>query len=447
MRAAFRQFGAPAVLLCLAMLLGGGGVQHPAEELLTEALIAVIGCLWFLKADRFGPRGTPRAAWLVAGALLILPIIQLIPLPPGVWHALPGRDLEVQSLSLVGAQNSWRPWSMTPDLTFASLLTMIPAALILLMVSALPRGGRQLAVGVIAAVALAALMVGTAMRTEAGSFLMIYGKSGNDLTGFNANHNSAADVLLIGMIAFAAWFREWNEQRRRPLPAIYGVGMTAGACLMFGVGVVMTASRAGCALLVVAIAACAIIAWPRKGFVVQAAGLGFIGVGVAAVAGFVVFWHNQAMARIISRFHIDHELRPELWKDTLVAIHQYFPFGSGMGSFVPIYMSFERLEIVSMGVANRAHNDYLELTLEAGVFGWLVVAVVVGILSAALVRNFKAPYGGARGHIVFAVSSLMIVALHSVVDYPLRNISLTIVAACCAALLLGLQEQPGSRPR
>ena len=76
----------------------------------------------------------------------------------------------------------------------------------------------------------------------------------------------------------------------------------------------------------------------------------------------------------------------------------------------------ERLEYLNDRVPNRAHNDFLEIGIEAGMLGYaMVVAAVIAVLALAL-RAWREPR--MRGQIVFGLSVLLLIALHSVVDYP-----------------------------
>src|SRR6185295_15932682 len=72
------------------------------------------------------------------------------------------------------------------------------------------------------------------------------------LNGFQANHNSAADVLLIGMVAFAATMRELEERRRSAEFRRMAMVILLSGTAVMSLGVFLTASRAGTALLVVA---------------------------------------------------------------------------------------------------------------------------------------------------------------------------------------------------
>ena len=59
------------------------------------------------------------------------------------------------------------------------------------------------------------------------------------------------------------------------------------------------------------------------------------------------------------------------------------PIGSGLGTFVPVYAMFEKPEDASPTYVNHAHNDILEVWLETGVLG----LVLMGLFVVWLVRR------------------------------------------------------------
>ncbi len=52
--------------------------------------------------------GLTRPFLVLLGALFLLPLLQLIPLPPSIWTQLPGRETAAQVDRLLG-WNVWRP--------------------------------------------------------------------------------------------------------------------------------------------------------------------------------------------------------------------------------------------------------------------------------------------------------------------------------------------------
>lgn len=434
----------PASLLALAMVLGGGGTPFPFNELLLEwAALAALGwSLWRL------PPPWPRPATVCALALTALFALQLVPLPPGLWHALPGREVERAALALVGGEQAWMPLSLSPARSLASLLSLLVPLAMLLMVAGAPLARQMVCLKVLAAVALVSVVVGAAqLGGGANSPLRFYsGAHAGYLTGFQANRNHQADVLLIGMLALAAL--------RKGTPALWrDRGREAAwwaAMLLLAGGVLLTVSRTGMALLVPT--ALGIWLWLRPGTGPGRRELVGLAVALSALAGGAWLARGSAAAgRIAARLGQGEDPRPDLWTDTLYAIAQHWPFGSGFGTFPSVFVAAERLEVVDPSRPNRAHNDYLELALEAGLPGLLLLALLSGLLIWRLIvalRGEQSPEP--RALLVFAASTLGVVALHSFVDYPLRSMALAAIVGLAAGIILappGEYTRVGARER
>lgn len=381
--------------------------------------------------------------------VVALPVLQLVPLPPALWHAFKGREVAQASLALVGAADSWRPLSLIPSRTVASLLVMAPAAAMMLMTASLPRGGRATVLAVVTAVAVLGLLAGAGqMAGGEGNAFRFYDADVGFLNGFQANHNSAADVLLIAMVGFAATVRELAEYRQRMrLARGFRLGLVLAASLLFSLGDFLTASRMGMALLPVAwIGVFAVV---RPWLEVDRRHWRWLGLALIllAAAGAYLIGSNHVIERVMARFDFGGEVRPQIWQDSLYAARQYFPYGAGMGTFVPVYQAAEHLEAVGTTIVNRAHNDYLELLVEAGIPGIMLLAAIGWNVSGAAIRGLRRPPAGSHGQVVFSTAALAVIALHSLVDYPLRSMSLAFVAAICAGLLMAAPGggKPGDR--
>ena len=130
-----RQTIVVALLVALAMLLGGGGSPNPSTELILQlAAIGAVSAYWWLGRGQQYPGGAGEIIAIALG-IFAIPIAQLIPLPPSIWHELPDRSREVAALSLIGAQQEWMPLSIAPARTLASLVAIVPALFLAWMVA------------------------------------------------------------------------------------------------------------------------------------------------------------------------------------------------------------------------------------------------------------------------------------------------------------------------
>jgi O-antigen ligase len=360
-----------------------------------------------------------------------------------VWTALPGRENEIAALSLVGQEASWRPISLSPGRTIASLAAIIPPVFCLYAMSRLELHERRLVLAAIVVMAIVTSLLGAIQLTAGGAGINLYPEHHVGwVTGFQANRNAAADVLLVGLLALAVLAAPYLTGSRQRLPLSMDrralTFLIGGTALFLLAATVMTGSRAGTMLvLVVGAAALAILLAGRT----PSHGLSLTRVILllcaALLAGlvFLVLSETTAIGRVGARFSDGQSVRIEIWKDTLFALKQYWPVGFGMGGFEPAMLPAERLEVLDPSIPNRAHNDFLEIGLEAGVLGYAMVAVIVILCISLAWRSWRqAP--GMRRQIIFGLGVLMVIALHSVVDYPLRSMAVASLAGVAAGMLV-----------
>jgi exopolysaccharide production protein ExoQ len=200
---------------------------------------------------------------------------------------------------------------------------------------------------------------------------------------------------------------------------------------------VFTASRMGIVLLPLALLAGIVLlrgslpAVSRRSLVALAAASALLVLGGAALVRF-----NPVLASIGGRFSFDKELRVELWRDGLYVARKHYPVGVGMGGFVPALVIDERLEVVRPAMPNRAHNEYIELGVEAGLFGLLAWGAILLIAARSGNSARRHPDWQVRTEVWFGATVLILFLLHSMVDYPFRSMSLATLGALCAGLLL-----------
>ncbi len=422
-----------AVLLLIALLFGGGGsgagianmvVQLAGLAALAANRDAVLG--FFAKA--------PRLVAALVGASLLLPLLQLVPLPPALWQALPGRDLVTQSYDLIGVKGAWHPFSLSVSRTAIAFFSLLAPLAILTLAWDLVEDQKRSLLLAVAAAGVIVVVLGAQQLATGNRLLVFYGEvvGSGDLQGTFSNRNSGAlmlDIALVALVAAVPW--------RRAAPA-WKLGAAAVALLLI-VGVALTGSRSGMLLLIVPGMLAASIWWrahdlgrgrTRAAFVL----LGFL---LAIIAGGAVLSGNHRLSQSLARFDsVEGEQRPIIWKDTIEATRRYWPLGSGIGSFDEVFQVDEALENLSYGRAGRAHNDFLESALESGVVGIALVAGWAVALAGLGYRAFRLD-GSQSGPALAAVGTFALITFQSLTDYPLRSQTLLCIAALMLALLLG----------
>ncbi|MXO85811.1 hypothetical protein GRI38_07170 [Altererythrobacter aurantiacus] len=419
-----------AAYLFAAIWLGGGGTPNPASEVVLQGIAVVLVLVFLALRPGFDDaRRVPKEAWLIAGGVLVLPLVQLVPLPPSVWQALPGRAIEQDILTQIGAEGDWRPWTIAPARTLASFLAIIPPILLMIAVTILPTVYQRKLLLVVVLSGIAMAVLGTLqLATDDRAFRFYSETHLGWITGSFANRNAAVDFFLISSLAASAIFAQ----------ARFGARGVAGFVAVQGVllaAALLTGSRAGILLLAVAlplhvaILAEAYPATRRRGFTVS------IVLTLSLVFVIIIGWGRGG--DILARFTGDGDLRSLLWCDAWQAMLAYWPWGSGIGTFQPAFLPYERLDAVDYSFPNRAHNDWLELLMEAGLFGIVLVSAILVLLIGSLRRAWqKAPLD--RPILLLAAGSLLLMGLHSMVDYPFRTMALASIGALAAGLILSI---------
>jgi O-antigen ligase len=104
---------------------------------------------------------------------------------------------------------------------------------------------------------------------------------------------------------------------------------------------------------------------------------------------------------------------------------------------------FEDLDWVGSSWVNHAHNDYLELALVAGLPAVVMIIAYFVVAGTALARRLSFPLRGQR---YAATAGIVILAGHSITDYPLRTFALLTLFAFFSALLYPSREARARRP-
>ncbi len=137
--------------------------------------------------------------------------------------------------------------------------------------------------------------------------------------------------------------------------------------------------------------------------------------------------------------------REVIAETTVEAAGAFFPYGTGLGAFSDVYRTFDK-SVYERLYVNHAHNDYLEIALELGLPGILLIALFVGWWLRQLYRCWSMNLSGANlaraGSIIIGI-----VMVHSIVDYPVRTAAIAAVFALACALMVPAPAQPTSRMR
>jgi len=441
-------FFACAFLLVACIALGGGTRQAlPAEALLQLlALPFLLLGLFGRGAREFDTRAWLCSAWLTVVALVLL--VQLVPLPSAVWTSLSGRQLLADELQLAGVELGWRPLSLDPQATLRAVLAMLAPAAVFLLAAKLNLRQRVLLLKLVLVLAIASMALGFAQLAGGSESRLRWHEvtSATNAVGPFANRNHLASLLAVCLPLSAAWLIAALRQRRQDLRA--ALTLAAGALLvLLIIGLAVTRSRSGVVLGAAAFFGVGIMVWlhrqriePGKTRPLQIRRwlllACLIGVVVSMQYGLLDLWGRLRTDPLEDR-------RWQIAANTFEAISTFGVLGTGAGSFVAVYPSVEPEDERSEYFMNRAHNDWLEWALEGGLP--LVVVILLGLVLISRLALESVRSESARAHWQSAAAiGLVLLGLHSALDYPLRTTALAAVASLLVACLLPGEDSDAS---
>ncbi len=431
----------PAGFLVLALTLGGASREAPLPNLFLQFVAALLMVACLISAAR---NRAPQP-WLVGGLIGIaifapaLTALQLLPLPPGLWTSLPGRDGVAAGFALLDISLPTAPLSLDPQATLLAVGGFLaPLAVLTLGVTlAWPTFSRALRWGVVL-MACAACLFGLAQAfLGRGGGLYLYASTNIGWpVGFFANVNHQATLMLMAMPFLAAAASHvrfgWAVgDRDMGLAAVVGA-----AAILLTTGLIAAGSEFGYWMFG-PVVALSIMVYRGRDLDWRTAGLALV-LGCVLVAGGVALWQSAIFETLgLERPAglLEEDGRAVIFPTTLEAIKAYWPVGSGLGSFEAAYPSFEDPNEVNNSFVNMAHNEYLQILMEYGAAGAVLIALGVGWWAAATIQVWLASDRDDIRLRRAASIALGVVLVHSLVDYPARTAAIACLAMACAVLM------------
>lgn len=451
------------VAVLLGALMVGGGTR---SGLLSDALLQLISIPPLLIAVarivdlplRSKTLRLVKFALIFCAALILLPLLQVIRLPSWLWALLPNRAPQIAVFAAIGHSPGWMPISISPNATMLSALSLLPPLAVFLGSLLLGYRERRLLSLLIVAFAIISSFVGLLQFSQGPSSpLRLYAITNTtEAVGFFANRNHFGALLYAALPFAAVWAvnvcakagplrgrQFWEARSIVPITSIFL------AFVIILAGEAVARSRAGMLLTMVALFGVylLIVVDRRKGARIAPAGL------ILAAASLVVLIVVQlALYRVLQTFTVDplQGSRLHFLRNTMEAAWAYLPFGSGVGTFVPVYGMFERPVDALAQYVNRAHNDFAEMFLETGLFGMSLLGLFsTWFISRTLAIWFR-PWQETGGFdcLLGRAGTLVIVLFgaHSLVDYPMRTGAITgVFALACALMFAPLSVDDGRR--
>ena len=416
------------LFLFACLLLGGSAQGVWGIFLLQAAGLSLLA--WSLNARAAQPMPQmARALLILAGCSLALAMAQIVPLPPGIWTALPGRGTVVEGLSLLKQQPDWMSLSLNPYETLeAAFALIVPIAIFTAMVRR-PEGSRRMLVAALLAATFAGCVLGVLQISGGDQWYLYRFSAFGSSTGFFANSNHMGTLLIATapfLVAMAADGADRN--RNAEVRAVIKAVAVAGAGLLI-VSIVINQSLAVQILVLPVTLAClAMAGWGRAP---NRRRILLIGALLVIVAGLAVAAFSTDRMRASTQESLS--TRTHIWETSERAIANVGLAGSGLGTFPQYYRQFEDPGSVTQTFVNHAHNDYLELIVEGGAAAGLLILLFLAWWVFAALRCWRDPEADAYARAGSVASAAIL--LHSLVDYPLRTAGIAALFAMSLALM------------
>jgi len=398
--------------------------------------VVVRGVSWALLAIAaiFAPRPRldhkPVMLFLTAGVLLT--VLQLLPLPVGVWQAMPGRAILIEAATASGQAQPWRPWSIVPSATINALASLVVPFATVMLVSIMRKDERDWLPAMMLVFISASMMIGLLQFSGAVLANPFINDTPGQTSGTLANRNHFALLMAIGCVLAPVWaFQdEGRLQWRGPL--------ASGLVLLFLLAILGSGSRAGLGLGVAGVALGAVIIGKRLQRRLQRSSRWvfptMIVTALCVIALMTLVGVSTGRSVSIGRLlatDLDQDMRGRGLPTVLAMVGDYFPFGAGFGSFDTLFRMHEPFALLKPTYFNHAHDDWLEIILDGGVIGVLFLVTALAWWAWASVHAWKSqaslPKLGSAAILLLMVASLF--------DYPARTPAFMVVLVVAAIWL------------
>lgn len=385
-------------------------------------------------------------------ALLALAVFHLVPLPPFV-HALvaPGSSrvwhpAVPEAAEVLG--RAWRPVSIDPAATSAWIA--FAAALGVLAALGAPAVAQrrviEAAAWVIVASGTLVAVYGIVARVLFGPLL--YGRfvvpTVMPFGPFVNKNHFASYVTMAAVVALGiGWGRarqaaaSADAETRKALPS--SALIAYGAAMAMLIAVLLSLSRAGAlgaAAGVGTFFVAAALARRRQRSVRAPVAIALAIAALVLLSQLPVEVYGRLGTLMRWRQETSASFRLALWGDSIRTWRQSPWLGHGFGAYaaaLPPQKSAAEIYRVE-----HAENDWLELAVEGGAAGIVLVALSLGMLIMAVARRLKACDRLTRGVVCGALGAAAGIAIHALFDFPFHIPASALLFATMVTLMAGV---------
>ena len=395
-------------------------------------------------------RPTASAGVALAGVLTIAAgLVQLVPLPSSLLAAVDPHACEYVRVMRLGSDpGACAATQITVDPRATAVGLAVAAGAVLLFwacVNLFAASGIRrtihavLVVGIIVGIAAAIHQSMYAGRAYWWKPIELAGNARLETFGPFVNRNHFATWLIMAaplgtglLLTQAAMLpaaRSWRTVVTRLDSSLLTLAVS---CALLVVLLILTASRSGLTGLGLAV----VLAWfpARRRLEPQTAWAAAGALALAAVLA--IFAGNLAMIvhQAESTLREGAGGRLAIWRDTLGIIRDFWPAGSGIGTFSEVMTLYQTTD--PQVHFNQAHNHYLQIAAEGGVLVGVPAAIALISLARAAMRRFADDRSGLWWTRLGAAVGVGAVAFQSLWETGLRMPANAALFAVVAAIAL-----------
>jgi O-antigen ligase len=416
------------------MLVIGGTSKPEFVPLIFQTVMASV--LFGISVLRLGQAGFPGPAAIWGASLLVLTLLlmalQIVPLPFSIWSTLPGRKIILDSFVLAGLPPSSQPMTLSVQATRGAALALLPAVAGYLAGCTLSHRDMVKVASSILVCALLATLLAVLQKLQLvnATYLgapQLFG------SGFFANRNFFAAQLFCAIPFGAALavtaLKDWKIQ-----PAVLFAG-AFGCLVLLLVGLGSVGSRGGVVLSMISIFASLVYVFKTTSTELLLRKRGIV---VLLVLMFFLVVQGGMLGLLrLANTDLLKESRHDIFVSTLEATKQFFPVGSGFGTFPAVYQIYENPNGMFEAYVNHAHNDWLEIVLEGGLpaLALLLIFIILFLVRAIGITR-KPNDASGHGYQRAAVVTILLLMLHAVFDFGLRTPALMSLFGLCCGMMM-----------
>lgn len=251
---------------------------------------------------------------------------------------------------------------------------------------------------------------------------------------FVSRHNFAAFMEMTIALPLGLLFAGAIKKDKRLLYVT--------AVALMGVALLLSGSRGGFVAFLAEILLLVFMTTRSKGARSVAIRAGLVVALLAAIVAGTFFVGGDSTLTRVAETDMTKDVtadRLHIWGITLKVIGHNLPFGSGLGAFGQAYTEFD--DFTGIARVEQAHNDYLQILADLGLFGLIAGGFFLYLLFLAARKGLAARNHFRHAVALGAVAGIFGILVHSIFDFVLHTAAVSALFLILIALLVSAARE------